>query len=394
MQAMQSINRSDIDSLATACESVIENLRSTVFAPEGRKQLDLKFSMTTASMMCGRSDNLIREAEKDGRLPAPAMDSKGRRSGYTLEDVNRMRQAFGTRPWRSDNDEPMILACQNFKGGVAKSTISTHFSQYLALQGYRVLVVDCDSQASTTTWMGFNPDLDIGQDETLLPYLIGEGSDSLIPMIRKSHWDGIDLIPANLSLYNAEYILAGLIREDNFMLDRLRVGLGQVAKNYDVVILDPPPALGMISLAVLRAADALVIPTPPTIIDFASTAQFLRMLEQTLGQLEQINMSRDYKFIRLLASKVSDNSTQGQILRMMHETLGNKMLSSQLKHSAEIDNASLRLMTVYELPKATGSRETYQRARAYLDAVGRELETTIRRHWPSHHDRLRREGLM
>lgn len=391
---MVAINRHDIDNLATSCESVIESLRSTVFAPEGSKQLDLRFSMTTASQMCGRSDNLIREAEKDGRLPPPNLDAKGRRKGYTLGDVNRMRQAFGTLPWRSETDEPVVIACQNFKGGVAKSTISTHFSQYLALQGYRVLVVDCDSQASTTTWMGFNPDLDIDQDATLLPYLIGEGAETLQSVIRKTHWDGIDLIPANLALYNAEYIMAGLIREDNLMLDRLRVGLMQVAKNYDVVILDPPPALGMISLAVLRAADALVIPTPPTIIDFASTCQFLRMLEQTLGQLEKIGLSRDYKFIRLLASKVSDNSTQGQILRMMQETLGNKMLSSQLKHSAEIDNASLRLMTVYELSKPTGSRDTYQRARAYLDAVGRELETTIRRQWPSHHDGLRREGAM
>jgi chromosome partitioning protein len=391
---MVAINRHDIDNLATSCESVIESLRSTVFAPEGSKQLDLRFSMTTASQMCGRSDNLIREAEKDGRLPPPNLDAKGRRKGYTLGDVNSMRQAFGTLPWRRETDEPVVIACQNFKGGVAKSTISTHFSQYLALQGYRVLVVDCDSQASTTTWMGFNPDLDIDQDATLLPYLIGEGAETLQSVIRKTHWDGIDLIPANLALYNAEYIMAGLIREDNLMLDRLRVGLMQVAKNYDVVILDPPPALGMISLAVLRAADALVIPTPPTIIDFASTCQFLRMLEQTLGQLEKIGLSRDYKFIRLLASKVSDNSTQGQILRMMQETLGNKMLASQLKHSAEIDNASLRLMTVYELSKPTGSRETYQRARAYLDAVGRELETTIRRQWPSHHDGLRREGAM
>jgi chromosome partitioning protein len=391
---MQKLDYQDIYALATACEGVIDALRATVFAPEGHKTLDIRFSMTAVSQMCGRSDNLIREAERDGRLPSPLTDAKGRRLGYRLEDVNRMREAFGTRPWRAESDEPVIIANQNFKGGVAKSTVTTHFSQYLALQGYRVLVVDCDSQASTTTWMGFNPDLDIRENETLLHFLIGEGDDNLDRVIRRTHWDGVDLIPANLSLYNAEYILAGLIRDDNLMLDRLRVGLLRAAQNYDVVILDPPPALGMISLAVLRAADAIVIPTPPTIIDFASTAQFLRMLEQTLGQLEKIGLARDYKFIRLLASKVSDNSTQSQILRMMQETLGNKMLASQLKHSAEIDNASLRLMTVYELPQATGSRETYKRARAYLDAVGRELEIIIRRLWPSHHDRLRREGLM
>jgi chromosome partitioning protein len=70
------------------------------------------------------------------------------------------------------------------------------------------------------------------------------------------------------------------------------------------------------------------------------------------------------------------------------------MLGAVLKDSAEIDNATANLMTVYELTGAATRTETHKRCRVYLDAVGREVETEIRKTWPSHHDALRREGIL
>ena len=131
--------------------TIIERLREKVFAPDKRKQLKIRFSVSEAAEMVGRTAAAIRDAEKSGRLPSPELNEKGRRVGYRLEDVNRMRAEFGTQPWRGPGDEPVILAIQNFKGGVGKSTIACHTGQYLALQGYRVCVIDCDSQGSTTT---------------------------------------------------------------------------------------------------------------------------------------------------------------------------------------------------------------------------------------------------
>src|SRR3546814_8485333 len=61
-----------------------------------------------------------------------------------------MREVFGTRPWRSPEDPPAILSVCNFKGGVGKSTIALHLAQHFAINGYRVLFIDCDSQASST----------------------------------------------------------------------------------------------------------------------------------------------------------------------------------------------------------------------------------------------------
>lgn len=392
---MADIGLDDVAVLASTCDQLIDTLRQSVFAPEGIKTLTLSFNVNTAAEMASRSDNLIRDAERDGRLPPPRLSASGRREGYSLADVNRMRDVFGTRPSRRPNEEAVMIAVQNFKGGVGKSTVTAHFAQYLALQGYRVLLVDCDSQASVTTWFGLNPDLDVSEEQTLLPFLTTGTLEHLQAAVRSTHWDGVDLLPANLGLYTAEYQMAALLRGQPIILDRLRAGLRALSQAYDVVVMDPPPALGMISLSVLRAADALVIPSPPTIIDFCSTAHFLRMLVETLQELEQFGLGRSYKFIKLLVTKaIEGKGTQNEILRMMQQILAGFTMQAQLKDSAEFDNASLRLLTVYELSQATTSRQTFKRCRSYLDAVNRELEIEIRKLWPSHAERLKDEGLL
>lgn len=137
----------EIKDIEGASYSVIEQLRATVFKPDGKKQLDRRFTISEVARMIKRSTTSIRQAEKSNRLPTPEKSIKGRRRGYTLPEINYMREMFGTRPWRnSATDDPVIIAIQNFKGGVGKSTITAHLAQYLGLQGYRVCVLDCDPQ--------------------------------------------------------------------------------------------------------------------------------------------------------------------------------------------------------------------------------------------------------
>ena len=387
------ISLEQIRHLQLSARNILDRLRERVFAPDSVKELTIRFGVEKAAEMVGRSSQAIRAAESDGRLPAPPTDDKGRRSGYSLAQVNHMRDVFGTRPGRAPTDEPVILAAQNFKGGVAKSTIVCHLAQNLALKGYRICVIDCDSQASTTTWFGFNPDLDVSEDDTLYPYLMHGGEPTLQYAVRETYWDGISLIPANLSLYNAEYAFAAKLRGDALMLERLRHGVATISDQFDVVLMDPPPALGMISLSVLSAANALVIPVPPAQVDFASTVTFLTMLVDVLETLEQHQMVREFKFARVLASKVNENkSTHAVILRMMRDLFGTQMLEAGMVDSAEIDNAAAQLQTVYELEGPITSRQTHNRCRAFLDAVCGELELLIRKTWPSHSATLRQEG--
>ncbi len=395
---LPSINIDDLERISNRANSVIDRLRDQVFAPGTQKTLNVRFNVKTAAQMVGRSETLIREAENDGRLPEPSKDEKtGRRLGYSLHEINNMREIFGTLPHRKESDEALVLAIQNFKGGVGKSTLVTHLSQYLALQGYRVCVIDCDSQASTTSIFGLNPDVDIDEDEeTLYPFFRHGGPQDLRYALRATYWPNLALIGANLGLYDAEYELAGrMARESGFVLDRLRAGINSIREHFDVILLDPPPALGMISLSVLRSADAILIPTPPNNVDFGSTVHFLKMMTSTLTELEKVGGEHHYKFVKILTTKMNDGkSAHVAIKRMMDAIFAGDMLQSVLKDSAEIDNATANLSTVYETSGAGTRTETHKRCRAYLDAVGREVEILMRKTWPSQTEALRSEGLL
>ena len=85
---------------------------------------------------------------------------------------------------------------------------------------------------------------------------------------------------------------------------------------------------------------------------------------------------------------------QRELLGLMRNLFGDMLLRTALKDSAEIDNASARLMTVYELDQPVTSRETHQRCMTYLNAVNAEVETQIRLTWPSQTGRLRAEGVL
>lgn len=389
------------EAIAALCArslDVLDSLRArggTAEAPATRQSP--RFPISRAAELVGRTAAAIREAEKEGRLPAIARTASGRRIGYTLAELNQMRAVFGTRPWRDPATDPLaVIAVQNFKGGVGKSTVSAHLAQYLAIRGYRVCLIDCDSQGSSTALFGLVPDLDIAEEETLYPFFREAERTSLAYAVRPTHWDGLSLIPANLKLYSAEYELAARIaRADPGLLDRLAEGIRSIGDAFDVVILDPPPALGTISLSVMRAANALLVPVPPTLMDFASTTAFLAMLHETMAALAERGLPVELRWMRMLATRADEQkSIQRELLGLMRRLFGAGMLRTTLKDSAEIDNASARLMTVYELGQPVTSRETWQRCLTYLNGVNEEVETEIRLTWPSHAARLRAEGVL
>ena len=384
-----------VGQLARRASSVVANLRDAARAARSGSRREPTFTIGEAAELVGRTPAAIRDAEKDGRLPPPPRTETNRRVGYTLAQVNDMRGVFGTRPWRAPEDPCAVIAVQNFKGGVGKSTISVHLAQYLAIQGYRVALIDCDSQGSATTLFGYVPDLDLEEGDTLYPFLRYDEMRSLDYALKPTHFDGLQLIPANLRLFQSEYELAArMARGSGRLLDRLAQGIASIADRFDVVILDPPPALGAISLSVLRAANALVVPVPPTVMDFSSTAAFLAMLDETLEELGSRDLAPVLNFIRVVASKVDENkSMQKELLALMRQVFGLAMIRTPLKDSAEIDNVTARLMTVYELDGPMTSKAVRDRCLTYLNGVNEEILVDIRATWPSHAERLRKAGL-
>ena len=376
-----------IGDLAEAGEKMVERLRRKAFLPDSRKELNIRFGIAEAAQLLGCSTNRIRMAEEDGRLPPAPPTENGRRPGYKVEELLNMRQVLGASPERAPLDIPAIIAVQNFKGGVGKSTVTTHLAHYFAVQGYRVLVVDCDSQATTTTLFGFNPHFNIQREETLYPYLsIDPTQVDLLYAVKHTAWPNVDLIPSNLELFDVEYELAAAGSDGGSVLAarfrKLKQGLMDLARHYDVVLLDPPPALGTISLAVMQAANALLVPLAATTPDFCSTVQFLSMMDQVIGQLQQAGIEVDYQFVRLLCSKFDSNDPSHSMVRaIMEQSFCPALLPIPILDSAEISHAALRMMTVYELEKPIGTPRTHKRCRANLDEAMGQIEALVRQGW-------------
>ena len=376
-----------IGDLADAGERMIERLRRKAFLPNNRKGLHVRFGIAEAAQLLGCSTNRIRMAEEDGRLPPAPASENGRRLGYSVADLLGMREVLGASPARAGLDAPAIIAVQNFKGGVGKSTVTTHLAHYLAVQGYRVLVVDCDSQATTTALFGFNPHFAIGRAETLYPYLSIEPTRSELDYaVKATTWPNVDLIPSNLELFDVEYELAAAGSDGGSVLAarfrKLKAGLADLARGYDIVLLDPPPALGTISLAVMQAANALLVPLAATTPDFCSTVQFLSMMDQVLGQLAEAGIAIDYQFVRLLCSKFDGNDPSHAMVRaIMEQSFGPALLPVPILESAEISHAAMRMMTVYELDRPIGTPKTHKRCRANLDEAMGQVEQLVRQGW-------------
>ncbi len=380
-------NASEIfEYLESQGDQAMEILRAQAFTPHNRKKLR-QWGITEAAEMIGRTTQHIRQQEKAGILPSAETGTKGRT--YSLEQINSLRNHFETRPGRSSGDETCILAFANFKGGAAKTTSSVHASQYFAKAGYRTLFIDCDSQASATQIFGYNPDEHIATNETLLPYLL-EDIESPSSVIRKTNWPGLDLIPANLALYGAEFSLpakaatAIIERKQYPFYSILQEGLNKIKENYDIIILDCPPSMGVISINAIYAANAFIIPVPPSMLDFASTIQFFSMLKEVLSQLPE----KKFGFVRLLITKHDGHESSNTLVDTIRTLFGSFVMQNVMYTSEAIRKASSDLLTLYEIEKYQGAKSTYLRAMHFTDEVNKEIERAVRKTWESDQDRF------
>jgi len=388
--AMRAIDK--LESILASSENFLERMHELGAEPHQRKSLQRLFSPTEAGAMVGRDRTTLARAEADiGITAPPRAPGTNRRIGYTLAEVQAFRKHFGTLPARDpSSDPPVVIACQNFKGGVGKSTTCVNFAHYLALKGYRVLIVDTDSQATTTSMFGFVPDAEIQQDQTILPYLASE-QKTLDYAVRPSYFPGIDLIPACLALYEAEITIVMRVAGQTETAKRLaffnelKFGIQSVADRYDVILVDSPPALGMISINVLMAADALLVPCAAKMFDFSSTVQFFRMVHNYIGQLDP---EKSYRWISVLTTLFDRRyESQKQFADVMRACFGESVFQKVFFHSSAVINSAAQFVTPYEQPKPD------RPVLAMMDSVFEEIELAFLRDWPSKSSQLVQRGV-
>jgi chromosome partitioning protein len=381
-----------LDDILASSENFLQRMHERGNDPHQHKQLNRLFLPSEAAAMVGRDRSTLARAEAElGMESLQRNPENNRRVGYSLAQIQEFRGHFGTLPWRDSTvDAPIAIACQNFKGGVGKSTTCVNFAHYLALKGYRVLIIDTDSQATTTSMFGYMPDADITQNDTMLPYLDGTQT-SLAYAVRKTYWPNIDLIPACLALYEAEMAIAAHLSTQREIEQRvaffseLKFGIQTVAEHYDVVLLDSPPALGMISINVLLAADALLVPTAPRMYDFSSTVQFFRMVHEYISRLDP---DKEYRWISVLTTLFDQRLvSHKQFFEVMGTCFGDGIFQHVFFQSSEIINSAVQYLGSYEQPKPN------RKVLEMLDGVFGEIELRVLREWPSKRTLLHKKGI-
>lgn len=380
----------ELQQLAGKASDLMTRARDAALEPNHQKILRKWGISEVAELLGTNADSLARRLKRKPELPQGEID--GRKRLFTLQELHAIQADMGLLPHRDPaTDEPITMAVCNFKGGVAKTTTSIHLGQYLALKGYRVLMIDLDAQASLTQLFGVLPHLEVDSKDTVLPFLEGpktageEWSGTLAGAIRKTHWHNLDLIPANLGLYGAEFALAGrAIQEPGFPFYRvLKEGIATVSADYDIVVIDTAPALSFVNSNALFAADGLVLTLPPAMIDLGSAAQFFELMAQLIEQTNSYESTpKVYDPFAILVTKFKPADEVHQTLAGWIRThfQDHTVLAAMLE-STVLQKVGPEILTAYEVANYEGDRRTFQRALQSLNDVNGEIETAIRRKW-------------
>jgi chromosome partitioning protein len=348
-------------------------------------------------------------------LPQGRAETEGGAKWFSLDEVLRLRAHFAAegsrakeyRPYRPPALPAKVVAVANFKGGVGKTSTAAHLAMAAALDGYRVLVVDLDSQGSMTSLFGGRAE---SEWDTVFPllardYALGlqaenrrraERGEAPTPLdetleaalgktaadvIRPTHWPTIDLLGAQLNLYWAEFQIP--VWRMNLRSWKLWDALGAafdrdgVLGRYDVVILDTPPALGYLTINGLTAADILLVPMGASFLEFDSTGRFFDMLHATFASIEAgENMAAralgrpelrfEWDAVRTLLTRY-DPAQQAELAALMQAYLGRYLSPWRQEITALVGQAGEQAGGIYEADPRDFNRDTYLRGRRTFD---------------------------
>ena len=400
MAAVIAHQRPQVDAIHTLIAGHAQELsdklqkhRHQLFPPAARKAMR-RFSSGEVATLLGMDDGYLRKLSLEGKGPAPELSSSGRRL-YSVAHIRALRQYLdetgkGERrymPGRRKSEHLQVIAVANFKGGSGKTTTSAHLSQYLALQGYRVLCVDLDPQASLSALHGYQPEFDISDNESIYSAIRYDAQRrSIKEVIKPSYFPGLDIVPASLELMLFEHETPKALMErvdpGSLFFTRLDDALSEIADQYDVVIIDCPPQLGFLTLSALCAATAVLVTVHPQMLDVMSMCQFLLMTSELMGTVADAGGNMRYDWMRYLVTRYEPgDGPQTQMVAFMRSMFGEHVLNYPMLKSTAVSDAGITQQTLYEVNREAFTRATYDRAVEAMNNVNGEIEGLIQRSW-------------
>jgi cellulose biosynthesis protein BcsQ len=410
------VGTADFGRIARLCAQGREDLVSRGHDPSGDRRLRLFSTWEICKYLIPvATPHFRRVLRANPALPQGASETEGGAKWFTLDEVLRLRAHFAAegsrakeyRPYRPPALPAKIAAIANFKGGVGKTSTAAHLAMSAALDGYRVLVVDLDSQGSMTSVFGGKV---ASEWDTVFPLVArdyalalqaenrrrADRGEAPLPLedmlaealerragdvIQRTHWPNIDLIGAQLNLYWAEFQIPvwRMALKGWKLWDALTNALERdgVLAAYDIVILDTPPALGYLTINGLAAADILLVPLGASFLEFDSTGRFFDMLHSTFRSIEEgenvaaralgrPEIRFEWDAVRAVVTRY-DAGQQAELAGLMQAYLGRTLSPWRQDFTALVGQAGEQVNGIYEADYRDFNRETYARGRQTFD---------------------------
>ena len=413
-------------------------IRQQTFSPENEKTLRRFSSWEVAELIFKVNQSTLRgRLAADPSLPQGQTEEDGRQHWYSLEEINELRRRLkinrkSLMPQRPAGKRAIRAAIANFKGGAGKSTVALHFAHAAALDGYRVLVVDFDPQATLSHSMGLN---DVSEEYTVWGVMArdliretermnaatrGAESGAALPQrklpssitemglhdlritdfIKPTNWPTIDALPSCANAAFVEFASAQyrhLNPEWSFFAAVSRYLDSLPDDAYDLILFDCPPAIGYQSMNAVFAADVLYIPSGPGYWEYDSTTSFIGQLSEALEDLERfggavpagtLTLPKVFADVRFLLTRFESNNELHRAMQSAFgKVFGDRLAEHPIEMTRAVEQSGRFLSSIYETDYRDMTRETWRRARASFDQAYDEFKGHLITAWETLEDR-------
>ena len=247
-----------------------------------------------------------------------------------------------------------IIAITNQKGGSGKTTTTVNLGACLAGLGKKILLVDIDPQAHTTTHLGFKPhEIEI----TICDVLIN--SQPVDKVITKTLVEKLDILPSNVNLSGVEIELVNMVGRENILKDRIK----ELNNKYDYILIDCPPSLGILTLNALNAAQELFIPIQA---EFFALEGMTKLLQTIKIVKERLNGKIEVSGIILTMFDGRKNICR-DVTQKVEEFFKEKVFKTRIRDNVKLAEApSYGQPVILYAPRSYGSLDYQELAKEVL----------------------------